>query len=107
MKSKFRFLSRLSRVGKDRRASGPRLLARLLRDEEGAYLLIMTAAIPVFIGLTALATDGALIFYNKRNVQSAADAAAYSAAVAYSVNNSISSTDLTTQAQAIVASYGF
>jgi hypothetical protein len=37
-------------------------------------------------------------------VQSAADAAAYSAAVAYS---SDSSADITTQAQAIVANYGF
>jgi Flp pilus assembly protein TadG len=104
MKPKFRFLSRLSRVGKDKRASGPRLLARLLRDEEGAYLLIMAAAIPVFIGLAALATEGALLFYNHRNVQSAADAAAYSAAIAYSIDNSA---DITTQAQAIVANYGF
>jgi Flp pilus assembly protein TadG len=104
MTSKFRFLSRLSRVSKDKRASGPRLLGRLLRDEEGAYLLIMTAAIPTFIGLAALATEGALLFYNQRNVQSAADAAAYSAAIAYSLNNTA---DITTQAKAIVANYGF
>jgi len=37
-------------------------------------------------------------------VQSAADAAAYSAAIAYSID---SSADITTQAQAIVANYGF
>jgi Flp pilus assembly protein TadG len=107
MRSKFRFLSQISWLRKDKRASGPRLLARLLRDEEGAYLLILAAAMPVFIGLAALATEGALIFNNKRNLQSAADAAAYSAAISYSVNNSISSADITTQAQAIVASYGF
>jgi Flp pilus assembly protein TadG len=104
MKSKFRFLSLLSRFGKDKQASGPRLWARLLRDEEGSYLLIMTLAIPVFIGLAGLATEGALLFYNHRTVQSAADAAAYSAAVAYSID---SSADITTQAQAIVANYGF
>ena len=62
MKSKFRFLSLLSRLGKDKHASGPRLLARLLRDEEGSYLLIMTLAIPTFIGLAGLGAEGALIF---------------------------------------------
>jgi Flp pilus assembly protein TadG len=104
MKSKFRFLSLQSRLGKDKHASGPRLLARLLRDEEGSYLLIMTLAIPVFIGVASLASEGSLLFYKHRQLQSAIDAAAYSAAVAYSNN---SSADITTQAQAIVASYGF
>jgi Flp pilus assembly protein TadG len=79
-------------------------LARLLRDEEGSFLLYVTAAIPVFIGLAGLATEGALIFYNHRNVQSAADSAAYSAAIAYSIDHSA---DITTQAQAIFANYGF
>ena len=65
----------------------------------------MTLAIPVFIGFAGLATEGALLFYNHRTVQSAADAAAYSAAIAYSID---SSADIaTTQAQAIVANYGF
>jgi Flp pilus assembly protein TadG len=82
----------------------PRLITRLLRDEGGSYLLYMTVAIPVFIGFSALATEGALLFYSHRNVQSAADAVAYSAAVAYSINNSA---DITTQAQATVANYGF
>jgi Flp pilus assembly protein TadG len=78
-------------------------LARLLRDEEGSYLLYMTVAIPAFLGLASFATEGALIFYNHRTVQSAADAAAYSAAIAYSID---STADITTQAQAIVANYG-
>ena len=78
----------------------PHLITRLLRDEEGSYLLYMTLAIPVFIGVAGLATEGALLFYNHRTVQSAADAAAYSAAIAYSID---SSADITTQAQAIVA----
>jgi Flp pilus assembly protein TadG len=104
MKSKFRFLSLLSRLGKGKHASGPRLLARLLRDEDGSYLLIMTVAMPVFIGLAALATEGSLLFYNHRTLQSAADGAAYSAAIAYSYDTSA---DITTQAKAIVASYGF
>src|SRR5262245_19896332 len=104
MKSKFKFLSLFSRLGKDNHANGPRLLARLLRDEEGSYLLTMTVVMPVFIGLAGLATEGGLLLYNHRTLQSAADAAAYSAAVAYSLD---SSADITTEAQAIVASYGF
>src|SRR6266566_3551392 len=104
MKTKFGLFSLLSRLGKDNHASSPRLLARLLRDEEGSYLVIVTLAIPVFIGLAGFATEASLIFYNHRSVQSAADAAAYSAAVAYSID---SSADITTQAQAIVADYGF
>ena len=104
MKSNFKFLSLLSRLGKDKHASGPRLLARLLRDEEGSFLVYMTLSVPMFIGLAGLATEGALLFYNHRTVSSAADAAAYSAAVAYSNN---SSADITIQAQAIVANYGF
>jgi Flp pilus assembly protein TadG len=106
MKSKFRFLSLLSRLGKDEHARRPRLLARLLRDEEGSFLVYVTLAIPVFLGFAAFASEGSLVFYNHRALQSATDAAAYSAAVAYS-NGDTGSTALTTQAQAIVASYGF
>jgi Flp pilus assembly protein TadG len=104
VKTKFRFLSLLFRLRKDKHASGPRLLARLLRDEEGSYLLIMTVAMPVFIGFAGLASEGGLLFYNHRTLQSAADAAAYSAAIAYSFDTS---PNITTQAKAIVASYGF
>src|SRR5262245_25991635 len=98
--------SLFSKLGKDRLTRSAGFLARLLRDEEGIFLVYVALGMPVFIGLAALATEGALIFYNHRNVSSAADAAAYSAAIAYSMDNSISRTDLTTQAQAIVANYG-
>jgi Flp pilus assembly protein TadG len=60
---------------------------------------------PVFIGLAAFATEGALIFNNHRTVQSAADSAAYSAAISYSFDSSLD--NATTQAKGIVASYGF
>jgi Flp pilus assembly protein TadG len=105
MKSKFRFLSLLSRRGKDKRTSGPGLLARLLRDENGSYLMFMTILLPVIIGVSGLATEGSLIFYNHRTLQSAADAAAYSAAVAYSLDGN--ATQAQTQAEAIFAQYGF
>ena len=84
----------------------PHLITRLLRDEEGSYLLYMTVAIPVFIGFAGFATEGALLLYNHRIIQSATDAAAYSAAIAYS-NDSHADIRLTTQAEAIVANYGF
>ena len=106
MNLKFWHRSSLSRPGKDKDASSPGLLARLLRDEEGSFLLYMTVAIPVFIGFAGFASEGSLLLYNHRTLQSATDAAAYSAAVAYS-NGDTSSTALTTQAEAIVASYGF
>jgi Flp pilus assembly protein TadG len=105
MKSKSRFLSLLSRLGKHKHASGPRLLARLLRDERGSYLLYITLLIPVVIGVSGLSTEGGLIFYNHRTLQSAADAAAYSAAVAYSLDADASKAQ--TQAEAIFANYGF
>ena len=72
MKSKFRFLSLLSRLGKGKDASGPRLLARLLRDEDGSYLVYMTLLIPVVIGVCGLAGEASLLLYNKRTLQSAA-----------------------------------
>jgi Flp pilus assembly protein TadG len=103
MNSKFRFFSPLLRLGKDRLACSLRPLARFLRDEEGSYLLYMTLAFPAFIGFSALATEGALIYYNHRTVQSAADSAAYSAAIAYSIDSDAGKAQ--TEAEAIVASY--
>jgi Flp pilus assembly protein TadG len=82
----------------------PHLTTRLLRDEKGSYIVVMTVLLPVLIGLAGLGTEGGLLFYNHRTLQSAADSAAYSAAIAYSLD---SAADLPTQAQAITASYGF
>ena len=62
----------------------PHLITRLLRDEEGSYLLYMTFTIPLFIGFAGLASEGSLLLYNHRALQSATDAAAYSAAISYS-----------------------
>jgi Flp pilus assembly protein TadG len=104
MKTKPGLFSRLWTLGMDKRASSPRLLMRLLRDEEGSYLVYMTLAMPILIGVAALGTEAGLAFYNHRTLQSAADSAAYSAAISYSYNTSA---DITTQAKAIVASYGF
>src|SRR5262245_49565798 len=104
MTNKFWLFSVFSRLGKDRLTLSAGFLARLLRDEEGSFLVYVALGMPVFIGLAGLATEGGLILYNHRNVSSAADAAAYSAAIAYSID---SSADITTEAKSIVANYGF
>jgi hypothetical protein len=97
----------LAKLGKDTRASGPRLLARLIRDEKGSYLLYMTFIMPVLIGVGGLAGEASLLLYNHRTLQSAADAAAYSAAIAKSNGLTLTGAQLRPEAQAIVASYGF
>src|SRR5262245_41055032 len=107
MTNKFWLFSVFSKLGKDRLTRRAGFLARLLRDEEGIFLVYVALGMPVFIGLAGLATEGALIFYNHRNVSSAADAAAYSAAIAYSIDSSAGWQDrITTEAKAIVANYG-
>jgi hypothetical protein len=108
MKIKPWLFSLLAKLGKDKRASGPRLLARLIRDEAGSYLIYMGFTLPVLIGVGGLAGEAGLLLYNYRTLQSAADAAAYSAAVAYSNNyTALTHAQATSQAQAVVASYGF
>ncbi len=59
---------------------------------------------PVLIGVAGLGAEAGMLFYQHRSLQSAADAAAYSAAIAYSYDTSA---DITTQAESVVASYGF
>jgi Flp pilus assembly protein TadG len=83
---------------------GYRLLVRFLRDEDGSWLILTAVMMPVLIGVAGLGTEGGLLFYQHRTLQSAADAAAYSAAISYSYS---ASADITTQAKAVVASYGY
>jgi Flp pilus assembly protein TadG len=110
MKYKFGLFSVFSKLAKDRLTSSSRLLARLLRDEDGSYILYMTMTMPILIGVMGLGTEGGLFLYNHRSLQSAADAAAYSAALACSYSTDYSTcagAGITTQAKAVVASYGF
>ena len=110
MKTMLASFAAVLRLARDGRLRGHRFLARLLRDEEGAWLIYMTFLLPVLIGVAGLGTEGGMLFYQHRSLQSAADAAAYSAAIAcsYSTNPSTcAGVNITTQAQAAVASYGF
>ena len=66
----------LFRLAKDRHARSHRLLARLLRDEAAAWPISMTIMLPVLIGVAGLGTEGGMLFYQHRSLQSAADAIA-------------------------------
>ena len=83
-------------------ANGRRLLVRVLRDEEGSYLVLFAFLMPVLVGVAGLGTEGGLWLYTQQALQGAADSAAVSAAYAYANNSNV-----LTQAQAITATYGF
>lgn len=81
--------------------SSKHLLVRFARDKSGSYLIIGALMMPVLIGFVGLGTDYGLWVYAHQSAQSAADSAAVSAATAGN------GTDLTVQAGAVTASYGF
>jgi Flp pilus assembly protein TadG len=75
------------------------LLKRFLRDESGTYVIIMALAMPVLVGTAGLGTEVAWWYYKHKNMQSAADSGAVSAATA--------GTNLNAQANSVTASYGY
>src|SRR5262245_53742233 len=82
---------------------GRRLLLRLLRDQAGNYAVPMTILMPALVGFAGLGTEGGLWLYQHQSVQSAADSAAMSAAIALGGGTS----GINTQADAVAATYGF
>jgi len=79
-----------------------RVLASLAGDQSGSYVIMCAVLMPVFIGMSALGTEVGMWLYTRQTVQSAADSAAISAAIAYYYGS-----DPTTAADAVAASYGF
>jgi Flp pilus assembly protein TadG len=77
------------------------LLARFARDKSGSYLIIAALMMPVLVGFVGLGTDYGVWVYTHQSVQSAADSAAVSAATA------AKAADVTVQASAVTALYGF
>ena len=71
----------------------------------GRLGLSTTLILPVLIGVAGLGTEGGMLFYQHRSLQSTADAAAYSAAMSYSYDNN--TTNMQNQVKAVVASYGY
>jgi len=81
--------------------SSKTLLARFVRDKSGSYLIIGALMMPVLIGFVGLGTDYGLWVYTHQSAQSATDSAAVSAATDGNAAN------VTLQAGAVTASYGF
>lgn len=82
-------------------SSSKHLLVRFARDKSGSYLIIGALMMPVLIGFVGLGTDYGLWVYTHQSAQSATDSAAVSAATDGNVAN------VTLQAGAVTASYGF
>ena len=92
-------LLRIARLGTDR----GQLLRRLVHDDSGSQIVLVTLLIPAILGLAGLATDGANLAYMHLNLQAAADTAALSAKK-LAINNSSPNTSL--EAEFVAAQYG-
>ena len=79
------------------------LLRRLFCDDSGSQIILVTLLMPAFLGLAALATDGANLAYIHLNLQAAADTAALSAEK-LAINNLSPNTSL--EAEFVAAQYG-
>jgi hypothetical protein len=77
--------------------------ARRLRDDcSGAIAVIFAVALSATLGFAALGTEVSLWYAKRRDMQSVADSAAYSGAVAL-----LNGSNVTSQAKAIAAQYGY
>src|ERR1041384_396063 len=87
------------------------LLRRFHRDRSGSYVVIVGLSAPVLVGLVGLGTEDGLWLYTHQSLQSATDAAACSAAQAYSVSTGLPllgpGPNVVAEANSIAASYGF
>ncbi len=75
------------------------LLRRFAGDQSGSYVILSALLMPVLVGAAGLGTEVGVWYYKHKNMQSAADSGAVSAATAGS--------NLTAEANAITASYGY
>src|SRR5690349_8385536 len=83
----------------------------LLRDNSGATAVVIGLALTGMLGFAGLGTEAAMWYFVKRDMQSAADAAAATAganlASTLQRNGSGSSSQFLTDAKSIAAKYGF
>jgi Flp pilus assembly protein TadG len=79
---------------------------RLIDDRSGSVVPTVAIALTVLLGLTALGTEVGTWYGTKRNMQGAADSAAYSAAIAKNAPPGTSSV-FTAQAKSVAGSYGY
>src|SRR5215475_13055239 len=83
-------------------ARQPGILQRFIQDQSGSYVIISALLMPVLVGTAGLGTEVGWWYYKHKNMQSAADSGAVSAATAVTAGG-----DLTAEANAVTASYGY
>jgi Flp pilus assembly protein TadG len=76
----------------------------LWRDRRGSYSMVTALMLPVLVGSVGLGTETGLWYFDHQKMQGAADAAAYSAEIAYAAGNTAG---YQTEAKAVAAQYGF
>lgn len=79
-----------------------RLVQRFIRDQSGSYAIISALLMPVLVGTAGLGTEVGWWYYKHKNMQSAADSGAVSAATAVSAGG-----DMISEANAVTANYGY
>jgi Flp pilus assembly protein TadG len=79
---------------------------RLIDDRSGSIVPMVAIMLTVLLGLAALGTEVGTWYGTKRNMQGAADSAAYSAAIAKNVPPGTSAI-FTAQAKSIAGNYGY
>src|ERR1051326_1360414 len=90
-----------------------RFAARFHADRSGNYAILTGVMAPMLLGLVGLGTENGVWLYTHQTAQSAADAAAFSAAQNYSMNGAgtslsgSSNANLAAEANVIAAGYGF
>ncbi len=81
------------------------LLRSIVADHSGGVAVLTALSLTALLGVAGLATEASSWYVTKRNMQGAADAAAFSADTA--LKNGASLTELTAAAKAVAAQYGF
>ncbi|QOZ51365.1 TadE/TadG family type IV pilus assembly protein [Bradyrhizobium sp. CCBAU 53338] len=81
-------------------ASG--IFRQFVRDQSGSYVIISALLMPVLVGTAGLGTEVGWWYYKHKNMQSAADSGAVSAATAASAGG-----DILAEADAVTANYGY
>ena len=75
------------------------LVRRFADDQSGSHVIIFALLLPVLVGAAGLGTEAGWWSYKHKNMQSAADSGATSAATA--------GTNLTSEANSVTATYGY
>jgi Flp pilus assembly protein TadG len=85
------------------RATARAIAGRFWRDQSGATATLIGFSIMALVGMAGLATETGVGYVQKRNMQGAADAAAFGAGLA----NAAGATAYTAEAKAAAANFGF